>query len=300
MGDLARDLRYSVRMLFKNPVFTAAAVVTLALGIGLNAASFSAIHGILLKPLAGTEAPEELLQLYRQWPGMDYGSNSIPHYQDLRDRTGDVFESVGAWYFQQFAVASGERSERVIGMMVSANFFQTYGATPTLGRAFLPGTEDRDPGAHPVAVLGHGFWQGRFGGDPEIVGQTIRLNGNPFEVVGIAAMCTSSVNAIAFATPIAVPPPWASTQSAPTARAACRAARATSIGTCTVISVNTPAARSPSAPATRSAPARCRSCANTNTRCAPSSSSTSEASASPPTNWSARRPGSPNWGGTAR
>ena len=186
MGHLGRDLRYSIRMLTKNPVFTAAAVLTLAMGIGLNAATFSAIHGILLKPLPGTEDPSELLQLYRAWPGMDYGSTSIPHYQDLRDRTEDVFDGVAAWYFQPFAVAGGERSERVIGMMVSANFFQTYGARPVVGRGFLPGTEDRSPGAHPVAVLGNGYWQGRFGGDPGVVGQTVELNGHPFRIVGVA------------------------------------------------------------------------------------------------------------------
>lgn len=187
MSDLLWDLRHSLRMLVKNPLFTFAAVLTLALGIGLNAATFSAIHGILLRPLDGTEAPEDLVQLYRAWPGMDYGSTSIPHYQDLRDRTEDVFENVTAWAFQPLALADGERSERVIGMLVSANFFQTYGARPHLGRAFLPGTEDRDPGAHPVAILGYGYWESRFGGDPSVVGTTVILNGHPFEIVGVAA-----------------------------------------------------------------------------------------------------------------
>ena len=187
MSNLLQDLRYSLRMLVKSPVFTVAAVVTLALGIGLNAATFSAVNAILLKPLPGAEEPERLVQLYRAWPGLEYGSNSIPHYQDLRDRTGDVFENVAAWYWSPMSLSVDGRSERILGMLVSANFFQTYGVYPALGRVFIPGEEDRGPGAHPVAVLGHAFWLSRFGGDPAVVGSTLVLNGHPFEVVGVAA-----------------------------------------------------------------------------------------------------------------
>lgn len=186
MGDFIRDLKYSVRMLIKNPVFTIAAVTTLALGIGLNAATFSAVNGLLLRPLPGTESPEELVQLYRQWPGIEWGSNSVPHYQDLRDRSGEVFENMALWSFAPLSLSADGQSERIVGMVVSANFFQTFGARPALGRAFIPGTEDRGPGAHAVAVLGYGFWQARFGGDPDVVGSTIVLNGSPFEVVGVS------------------------------------------------------------------------------------------------------------------
>lgn len=186
MSDIIRDLQYSFRMLIKSPLFTAAAVLTLALGIGLNAATFSTVNGILLRPLDGVEAPEELVQIYRHWPGMDFGSVSIPHYQSLRDDTGEVFENVAAWNFAQISLAADDRSERTMGAMVSANFFQTYGAIPTLGRAFIPGEEDVGPGAHPVVILGHGYWQSRFGGDPEIIGRSLILNGHPYEVVGVA------------------------------------------------------------------------------------------------------------------
>jgi len=186
LDRVIRDLRYSFRMLKKSPMFTIAAVATLALGIGLNAATFSAVSGILFRPLGGTESPDELVQVYRQWPGMEFGSNSIPHYQDLRDRTGDVFENVAAWNFVEMSLASEGRSERLMGMMVSANFFQTYGVRTQLGRPFIPGEEDEAPGAHPVIVLGHTFWQSRFGGDPSIIGRTVNVNGNPFEVVGVA------------------------------------------------------------------------------------------------------------------
>ena len=186
LDHVIRDLRYSFRMLARSPLFTAAAIVTLALGIGLNAATFSAVSGILMRPLSGAEDPDELVQLYRQWHGLEYGSNSIPHYQDVRDRSDQAFENVAAWNFVQLSLATGGSSERLMGMMVSANFFQTYGVQPELGRDFIPGEEDQGPGAHPVAVLGHTFWQSRFGGDPTVVGRTANLNGHPFQVVGVA------------------------------------------------------------------------------------------------------------------
>lgn len=185
MGHVTQDLRYALRILAKNPVFTAAAVLTLALGIGLNAATFSAVNGILLRPLPGTRDPDRLVQLYRMWPGLEYGSNSIPHFQDLRDRSGDVFTDVAAWGFAPMSLSADGRSERIMGLMVSAGFFRTYGVAPALGRFFIPGEEDRGPGAHPVAVLGHGFWRDRFGADPSVVGRTLLLNGHPFQVVGV-------------------------------------------------------------------------------------------------------------------
>ena len=183
IGNVIKDLQYSLRMLVKSPLFAVIAITTLALGIGLNAATFSAIHGLLLRPLGGVADPEELLQVYRQWPGIDYGSNSIPHYQDVRDRSGKVFESTAAWGFAPMSLSTEGRSERILGIVASANLFQTYGVVPALGRPFLPGEEDRSPGAHAVAFLGHSFWQARFGGDPGIVGRTIDINGRPFVVV---------------------------------------------------------------------------------------------------------------------
>jgi len=184
--DVVRDLAHGVRVLRRNPLFTIATVATLALGIGLNVATFSTIHALLLAPLPGAEAPDELVQIYRRWGGIEYGSSSIPHYRDVRDRTGDVFENVAAWFLTSMSVAADDRTERVIGAGVSANFFQTYGVRPALGRTFLPGVEDRDTGAHPVIVLGHAYWRTRFGSDPGIVGRTVVLNGHPFEVVGVA------------------------------------------------------------------------------------------------------------------
>ncbi|MEX2526567.1 MAG: ABC transporter permease [Gemmatimonadota bacterium] len=186
LAHLLQDLRYSGRTLVRNPVFTVVVVATLALGIGFNAAAFSAIHGILLRPLAGAADSHQLVQIYRSWPGMEFGSVSIPHYQDLRDRAGEAFQDVAAYFFTPVSLSMDGGNERVLGMGVSANFFQTYGVTPALGRAFIPGEESVGPGGHPVAILGHGFWQSRFGGDPGVLGSTILLNGRPWEVVGVA------------------------------------------------------------------------------------------------------------------
>jgi predicted permease len=186
MGNLRQDLRFAVRMLVKNPMFTAAAVLTLALGIGLNAAVFSVVHALLFRPLPEVRDDSELVQLYRTWPGdMIYGSNSIPHFQDLRDRVDAFDGQVAAWTFVPMSLSADGRSERILGIMVSANYFDVLGSPTLLGRGFLPEEAD-DPGAHRVLVLGHSFWQSRFGGEPSIIGRTITLNGQSWTVVGVA------------------------------------------------------------------------------------------------------------------
>lgn len=186
MGNLYQDLRFALRMLLKSPMFTAAAVVTLALGIGLNAAVFSAVNALMFRPLPEVRNDAELVQLYRTWPGdMLYGSNSIPHYQDLRDRVEAFGGDVAAWTFVAMSLSADGRSERIMGNMVSANYFDVLGAPPIMGRGFLP-EEAVDPGAHRVIVLGHSFWQTRFGADPAIVGRTVTLNGQSWTVVGVA------------------------------------------------------------------------------------------------------------------
>lgn len=186
MAHLREDLRFAGRMLVKNPLFTTAAVLTLALGIGLNTAVFSVVYATLFRPLPEVWHDEELVQLYRTWPGdVLYGSNSIPHYQDLRDRVDAFDGAVAAWTFVDASLSVEGQSARVFSNMVSANYFHVLGAPPALGRGFLP-SEAVDPGAHRVVVLGHAFWQARFGSDPEVIGRTITLNGQAWEVVGVA------------------------------------------------------------------------------------------------------------------
>ena len=185
MHTLREDFRYAVRLLLKNPVFTGIVVLTLALGIGLNTAVFSVIDGLLLRPLPGTRAPNELVQLYRTYRGdVLYGSNSIPHFVDVRDRSGDTFSGVSLWDFETMNLTAGGRNERIFGVMSSANHFAVLGATALLGRTFVA-AEDTGRRAHPVVVLSYAAWKGRFGGDSAIVGRPIILNGRSYTVVGV-------------------------------------------------------------------------------------------------------------------
>ena len=183
---MLRDLRLAWRLFIKNPAFTAIVVTTLALGIGLNSAVFSAVDALLLRPLPGVRAPNEVVQLYRSWPGdMKYGSNSVPHYLSLREKTTDVFSDVAAWDFEEFSISTQSRPQRALGQMVSANFFALLGVQPGKGRLFLP-EEDIGRGAHAVVVLSEPTWKTMFGGDPAIIGRQIVLNGRSYTVIGVA------------------------------------------------------------------------------------------------------------------
>jgi predicted permease len=185
MRTILDDIRYAGRVLTKNPMFTGVVVLTLALGIGLNTAVFSVIDGLLLRPLPGTRAPDELVQLYRTYRGELFGSNSIPHYLDVRERSGNTFSGVTLWDFETMNLATGGRNERVLGVMASANHFSVLGVNAALGRTFVP-AEDTGRGAHPVAVLSWSTWKGAFGGDPKIIGRSIILNGRSYSVIGVA------------------------------------------------------------------------------------------------------------------
>jgi putative ABC transport system permease protein len=185
MHTLLQDLRYARRILVKSPLFTTIVVVTLALGIGLNTAVFSAIDSLLLKPLPGVRAPNELVEVFRSWPGnVKYGSNSIPHYEDVRDRASDVFSGTAAWAFEPVSFATGGRPQRVFGLAVSANYFAVLGVNPLRGRTFVP-AEAVGKGAHAVAVLSYAGWQNLFGGDPAAVGKSVVLDGRDYTIIGI-------------------------------------------------------------------------------------------------------------------
>ena len=186
MHALVNDLRFALRLLRKSPLFTAIAILTLALGIGLNAAVFSAVEAMVLRPLPGVRQPEELVMVYRSYPGgFRYGANSIPHLEDLRKRGGDVFRGVAAWRITPLNLSSDGQTARVMGVLVSANYFSVLGVSPMRGRMFAS-AEDEGIGAHPVAVVSHAAWQTTFGGDPNIVGRVITLNGRKYTIIGIA------------------------------------------------------------------------------------------------------------------
>jgi predicted permease len=191
VNDLLRDLRYGVRVLAKQPGFTLVAVLTLGLGIGVNTAILSTVNGFILRPLSA-EKPEELVVPYwgRKADAQVWDRFSYPNYVDVREQNKS-FTDLCAFTWAAAGMSSGEsrasgseRAEVVWGELVSGNYFDVMGVKPILGRGFLP-EEDRTPNTHPVVVLSHYTWQKRFNADPSIVGRTIYLNGQPFNVVGV-------------------------------------------------------------------------------------------------------------------
>src|SRR5688572_15829719 len=112
MNTIRHDLRAAFRMIVKNPTFSFVVIATLALGIGLNTAVFSALDALLLRPLSGVRDAGQLVQLYRSWPGSEFGSNSIPHFLDVRDRSKAVFTDVAAWTFSPMNLSAGGQPQR--------------------------------------------------------------------------------------------------------------------------------------------------------------------------------------------
>jgi len=181
---LGQDVRFAGRMLTKNPLFTGIVVLTLALGIGLNTAVFSAVDALLLRPLPGVSNVGKLVQLYRTFPDQRFGSNSIPHFRDVRERSTDVYAGVAAWSFTTMSIVAGDRPMRLMGQMASANYFDVLGVRAARGRTFVP-AEDEGRGAHPVAVLSDAGWKNLFGGDEHVVGRRIPVNGQSVEIIGV-------------------------------------------------------------------------------------------------------------------
>ncbi|HEX9759719.1 MAG TPA: ABC transporter permease [Candidatus Acidoferrales bacterium] len=185
MDTLFQNIRYAVRMMGKSPGFTAVAVITLALGIGLNTALFSVVNAVLFKPLPA-ERPDELATVWNTSPNefVSHQPMAYPDYADLRDAS-QSFSAISAYAMVPLALESDGESHMVIGQVATGNFFQMLGVRTALGRTFLP-EEDVTRGTHPVVVLSHAAWQRRFGGSPGVLNSTIRLNGNAFTVVGVA------------------------------------------------------------------------------------------------------------------
>ncbi|HXA07385.1 MAG TPA: ABC transporter permease [Bryobacteraceae bacterium] len=176
IGDLGTDVRYALRILRKSPGFTAAAVLSLTLGIGINTAVFSLINAVLLRTLP-VKDPEQLVVFNHR------NDISYPMYQDLRD--GNTVLSGLLCRFTIPASMSGDgQTDRISAELVSGNYFQVLGVDALIGRTLMP-DDARVPGAQPVVVISNAFWRRRFGSDPGVVGKTIRLDGHPMTVVGI-------------------------------------------------------------------------------------------------------------------
>jgi putative ABC transport system permease protein len=179
---MIQDLRYAVRMLIRHKGFTAAAVVTLALGIGANTAIFSLLDKIVVRALP-VEQPDRLVTFLGGAEGFPLAM-SYPMYTAIRDRV-PLIPALAAYSPRPFSLADGAAADRVTGAVVSGNYFSMLGVRPAIGRFFAP-DEDRTPGTYAVAVLGYGLWRRRFGSDPAVVGRSVTLNAHAFTVIGVA------------------------------------------------------------------------------------------------------------------
>ncbi len=174
-------MHYSARVFKKQPAFAAAAVLTLALGIGATTAIFSVVYGVLLKPLPFHE-PERLVSLQQIAPhgaGTNHGPGTYLTYRENQQ----VFEDIGAWDPTEVSITGEGNPERVQGLLVSSSTLPLLRVQPILGSAFS--AEDDTPGAPPRVMLTHGYWQRRFGGRADVIGQPLIIDGRPNEVIGV-------------------------------------------------------------------------------------------------------------------
>lgn len=185
LEDFGTDLGVGLRMLWRNPGFSILAVLCLTLGIGATAAVFSWVEGLLFRPYPAVVHQERLMALAGTARG-ETGATALswPDYNDLR-KNCTLFDAFFVSKIMGTTLDVGDRAERTIGSIVSANYFDAIGVRPVLGRGFEPG-EDVGRNAHPVTVISYQLWKGRFKGDPAIIGKTQRLNGVVHTIVGVA------------------------------------------------------------------------------------------------------------------
>ena len=185
MANILQDLRYGLRVLLKSPGFTALAVIALALGIGANTAVFSVAIAFLRKPVALPNL-DRLVMLLSLPPGetLNFSSVSPADYLDWKAQSHS-YEEIAVWKYNDVNLTGTDEPEKLVGGFVSANFFDTVGVQPAIGRAFLP--EEEQSGRDQEVILSHGLWQQRFGSDPAIIGKTMLLDGKKYNIVGVAS-----------------------------------------------------------------------------------------------------------------
>jgi predicted permease len=188
MTNILADVRLALRSWWKAPGFAGIAILSIALGIGANAAIFTLVDQVLLRVLPVGD-PHELVQV--TFTGTRYGNNwgdgtelSYPVYKEIHDNN-QVFAGVLGRFGTAFHLGAAGRTERVAGELVSGNYFPVLGVSAAIGRT-ISEEDDRVPGGHPVAMLSHGFWTARFSSDPSILGTTVAINGHPYTVIGVA------------------------------------------------------------------------------------------------------------------
>jgi predicted permease len=182
-SNMSRDSRYALRMLLHSPLFSVVAVATFALGIGVNAAVFTVVNGVLLRPLPYPE-PDRITMIWldNRRQGIKEDITSYPNYRDWRDQNRS-YAHVAAFTSSSFNLSGAGEPERLIGAQATANFFDVMGIQPLIGRVFTEAQET--PGNDAVIVLSEGLWQRRFGGARDVLGRTITLNGRSHEVIGV-------------------------------------------------------------------------------------------------------------------
>ena len=181
METLFQDLRYGIRQLRKSPGFAAVAIITLALGIGVNTIIFSVVNGVLLSPLPFT-APDQLVTLHENKPNFEGGSLSYPNFRDWQ-KDNHTFSSMAIARLYGFSLTRAGEPEQINGELVSSDFFPTLGVNPVLGRSFAAGEDE--VGAEPVAMISAGLWQRKFSSAPDILSKTLTLDGKNYSIVGV-------------------------------------------------------------------------------------------------------------------
>lgn len=183
MSALITDLRFAWRSLRHSTLFAVLSVGALSVGIGASTAIFTLVHAILIRPLPYPEA-DRLVSLSEVHPEMEMslGWASIPNYLDWKS-SNTTLEHLGLFRGRSMSISRDDSAEYVYGAFVTADFFSVFGVHPQLGRTFL--MEENQPGRDAVVVLSHGLWRRRFGGDPAIVGQDLRVDGHPRRIVGV-------------------------------------------------------------------------------------------------------------------
>ena len=185
MRSLLQDLRHSLRRLGRSPGLSAVVILTVAAGIAASATVFALVDALFFKPLPGVSGQSQLVNVHATAPdGSTFHSVSLPTWRDLGDGGGS-FAGLAAFSSRLASLSDGGEPRLAVLQMVTGNYFQLLGTRPALGRFFGP-AEDAVPGRDAVAVLGHGAWKSRFGGDSSIVGRQIQINGKPFTVLGVA------------------------------------------------------------------------------------------------------------------
>jgi predicted permease len=185
LETLLQDLRYGLRMMARNRAFTAVAVLTLAIGIGVSATAFTWIDSVLLQPLGGVAEPGRLMTLESVTPGGAWVPTSYPDYMDFRDHL-KLVDGVAVTRPVALCVGVQDHADRVWAELVSGNFFAVLGVKPEQGRMFLPSEYGDTPGAFPIVVVSDRYWRAHLNADPHAVGKTLRVNQHELTIVGVA------------------------------------------------------------------------------------------------------------------